>query len=109
MGNHSTVIIIHYILTVGNEINNAYCFNSIQILNDVSTDGSFSYKPPDVSYMGRRLKMKFKIAETGKEEWFEGQITTYNGLNGKYGVFFPVDKQVVFIYPTDKDIIFLST
>jgi len=25
-----------------------------------------SYKPPDVQYMGRQLKMRFRVEETGK-------------------------------------------
>ena len=46
-----------------------------------------TYKPPDLSLMGKQLKMKFKV--DGKIKWFEGQILNYNG---KYGVYFPVDR-----------------
>jgi len=43
-----------------------------------------SYKPPDVSFMGRTLKMR------------------------KYGVYFPSDGEVVYIYPDDEDVVFLT-
>lgn len=63
-----------------------------------------TYKPPDMAYMGRNLKMKFKLKETGWTQWF----TTYDGMTGKYGVYFPVDQQTIFIYPNDKDVEYLN-
>ena len=27
--------------------------------------------------------------ESRKEEWYEGVISSYNGLTGKYGLYFP--------------------
>ena len=67
---------------------------------------SVTYQPPDMSLMGREVRMKFKIKETGKIQWFNGQVTTYDGMKGKYGVYFPIDQQTVFVYPDDKDVEF---
>ena len=40
--------------------------------------------------LGKKVRMKFQTApET--EEWFEGIIASYNGMLGKYGVYFPSD------------------
>ena len=47
--------------------------------------------PPDLTLLGRKLKMKFFIEEKGKEMYFEGRICSYDGLTGKYGAFFPSD------------------
>ena len=58
-----------------------------------------------MKYMGRQLKMKFFIRETGKTQFFNGQITTYDGLTGQYGA---CDGKTVFIHPDDKDVVFLS-
>ena len=38
--------------------------------------------------------MKFKVA-SGKTEWFKGQITKYDGLTGKYGIYFPCDGETI--------------
>ena len=35
-------------------------------------------------------RMRFET-ESGKEEWYEGVISSYNGLTGKYGLYFPCD------------------
>lgn len=58
--------------------------------------------------MGRQLKMKLLIRETGKTQFFNGQITTYDGLTGQFGVYFPCDGKTVFIHPDEKDVVFLS-
>ena len=63
--------------------------------------------------------MKFKVA-SGKTEWFKGQITKYDGLTGKYGIYFPCDGETVLnklhvlviwihinVYPNDKDMKFV--
>jgi len=63
------------------------------------------YKPPNMEYLGRHLKMKFLIRDTGRTQLY-GQITTYDGLMGKYGVYFPCDGKTVYIYLDDKDVIF---
>ena len=48
----------------------------------------------------------FNIRDTGRTQLFDGQITTYDGLMGKYGVYFPCDGKTVYIYLDDKDVIF---
>ena len=67
-----------------------------------------SYKPPDVSFMGRTLKMKFHVEDTGIDQYFTGKIMNYDGCTGKYGVYFPSDGEVVYIYPDDEDVVFLT-
>ena len=49
--------------------------------------------------------MKFLIRDTGRTQLIDGQITTYDGLTGKYGVNFPCDGKTVYIYLDDKDVI----
>ena len=61
-----------------------------------------------MSLMGKKVKMQFFIEDTGKNEDFIGQITTYDGVTGKYGVYFPCDEEVVYVSPDDEDIVFLS-
>ena len=33
-----------------------------------------SYQPPNLQYMGRKLKIRFRLADTGKIQSFDGQI-----------------------------------
>ena len=40
--------------------------------------------------LGKRARMRFE-SESGKEEWYEGVISSYNGLTGKFGLYFPCD------------------
>ena len=60
------------------------------------------YKPPDITLFGKSVEMKFKVP--GKIQWFKGQITMYDGLTGKYGIYFPCDSETVYVYPNDKDL-----
>ena len=39
-----------------------------------------------VSMLGRKLLMKFNV--NGKTEWFKGIENAYDGLTGKYDVYF---------------------
>ena len=64
------------------------------------------YKPPDMTLFGKSVEMKFKVS--GKIQWFKGQITMYDGLTGKYGIYFPCDGETVYVYPNDKDLRFTS-
>ena len=50
--------------------------------------------------------MKFNV--NGKTEWFKGIVNAYDGLTGKYGVYFPCDKQTVYMLEGDKDIRFVD-
>jgi len=38
-----------------------------------------SCKPPDVSFMGRTLKMEFHVEDTGIDQYFTGKIVNYDG------------------------------
>ncbi len=44
------------------------------------------------------------MKESGKDEWFDGVIATYNGISGKYGVFFPCDGETVEMSIDDHDL-----
>ena len=67
-----------------------------------------TYKPPDISLMGRMLKMKFHVQDTGIYQYFTGKIVNYDGCSGKYGVYFPSDGEIVYMHPDDKDVVFLT-
>ena len=62
-----------------------------------NSDTTCSYKPLDLQYMERKLKMHFRLEDTGKIQWFHGQILNYDPYNssGQYGVFFPSDQQTI--------------
>ena len=65
-------------------------------------------KPMDITFMNRKLEMKFYVKEKKRHEYFSGQIVSYDGLNGKYDAYFPSDDEVVFIEPDNKDVIYLD-
>ena len=39
--------------------------------------------------LGKKVKMKFETSSG--EHWFDGMITSYDSLKGKFGVYFPSD------------------
>ena len=39
--------------------------------------------------VGKRARMKF--GDGGEEKWYEGVISSYNVITGKYGVYSPCD------------------
>ena len=49
------------------------------------------------------IKIKFSV-KGGVEKWYKGTVTSYDGRSGKYGAYFPCDKQTVCILPDDPDI-----
>ena len=63
-----------------------------------------TYKPPDMSLMGRMLKMKFHVQDIGIDQYFTGKIVNYDGCSEKYGVYFPSDGEMVYMHPDDKDV-----
>ena len=67
-----------------------------------------SYKPPNLQYMGRKLKIHFRLEDTGKIQWFDGQILNYDPSSGQYGVYFPSDHQTIYIHPDDIDVKYLE-
>ena len=54
--------------------------------------------------MGKRVKEKFMVNNLKKEEWFVGVISSYNGLKGDYGTYFPCDKKTVNMTLDDEDL-----
>ncbi len=40
--------------------------------------------------IGKRAKMKF-VVEKQQEQWYEGVISSYSVITGKYTLFFPSD------------------
>ena len=76
--------------------------------SDMDDFADTSFHQPNPKYLGRKLQMRFKIKETGKYEWFNGQILHFDPKTGKYGAFFPSDGQTVYINPSQEgdDIVF---
>ena len=64
-----------------------------------SSDTTCRYKPPDLQYMGRKLKIHFRIKDTGKIQWYDGQILNYryDSSSGQYGVHFLSDQQTIIL------------
>ena len=58
--------------------------------------------------VGRKLKMKFKVGKSNEINWFNGKILSYNPISKKYGIFFPCDKQTVFINLDEPDVIYMN-
>lgn len=78
---------------------------AIEVNNDI-----VQYIPdshPEV--MGKKVRMKFEVSDSGEIEWYEGIISTYNGINQKYGVYFPCDQETVFINFDDSDFEIIAT
>lgn len=83
--------------------------SKLHLANNTCSDSSTGrFKPPDMSYMNRKLKMKFYVKEKRKHDFFCGQIVSYDGMSGKYVAYFPSDGEVVFIDPDDKDVTYLD-
>ena len=55
---------------------------------------------PDV--LGKTVRMQFEVS--GKNEWFEGIIATYDGLKGMFGIYFPSDGETHFASLDDEDL-----
>ena len=41
-------------------------------------------------------------------EWYEGVVATYNIVNGKYGIFVPVDNETIETTLDDEDLEFID-
>ena len=63
---------------------------------------------PHPEVMGKKVRVKFTVKDSKKEEWFVGIISSYNGIKGEYGIFFPCDNQTVQMKLDDKDLEFLE-
>lgn len=52
-----------------------------------------------LSISGEEYKMRFNVGDNSlKFEWY-GQILSFDLISGKYGVYFPFNKETVFIDP----------
>ena len=56
--------------------------------------------------MGKCVRMRFEVS--GSEKWYDGVISAYNGVTGKYGVYFPCDKETVEVSLDDEDMEFID-
>ena len=65
-------------------------------------------KPMDITFMNRKLKIKFYIKDKKRHEYFSGKIVSCDGVSGKYDAHFSSDGEVIFIEPDDKDVIYLD-
>jgi len=45
--------------------------------------------------MGRKIQVKFTV--TDEDQWFDGIIMSYDGASGKYGIYFPYDKETIYM------------
>ena len=61
----------------------------------VSVDNSTINYIPDQhpEIIGKCARMRFEDEE-GEETWYNGIVASYNGITGKYGIYFPCDGQV---------------
>ena len=62
--------------------------------------------------MGKNVQVKFTVdkgsnsKEKPKDKWFDGIVAAYDGVTGKYGIYFPCDQQTVYMLPNDADLRF---
>jgi len=63
------------------------------------SSGAFKVKVKSTNLQTRHslekqyIEMKSKVA-SGKTQWFKGQISNYDGLTGKYEIYFPYDGEL---------------
>lgn len=57
--------------------------------------------------IGKKARMKFHIAESDSDdkcEWFFGVVSSYDGIQQKYGIYFPCDGETVYASLDDEDL-----
>ena len=64
---------------------------------------------PRPEVIGKQVKMKFQIVESDISEWFQGIISSYDGVTQKYGIYFPSDEETVYTSLDDEDLEFLES
>ena len=64
---------------------------------------------PRPEVIGKQVKMKFQIVESDISEWFQGIISSYDGVTQKYGMYFPSDKETVYTSLDDEDLELLES
>lgn len=50
---------------------------------------------PHPEVIGKQVRMKFQIVDSNTSEWFQGIISSYDGVTQKYGIYFPSDEETV--------------
>jgi len=48
----------------------------------------------DTTAMGRNVQVKFAV--TDENQWFDGIVMSYDGASGKYGIYFPYNKETIY-------------
>lgn len=51
-----------------------------------------------------QVRMKFQIIDSEISEWFQGIISSYDGVTQKYGIYFPSDGETIFASLDDEDL-----
>ena len=59
---------------------------------------------PHPEVIGKQVRMKFEIVDSNTFEWFEGIVSSYDGITQKYGVYCPSDEETVFVSLDDEDL-----
>ena len=59
---------------------------------------------PHPEVIGKQVKMKFHIQDSDSCEWFDGIVSSYDGITQKYGIYFPSDQETVFAALDDEDL-----
>ena len=70
-----------------------------------SSDTTCSYKPPDMQSMGRKLNMRFKLEDTRKTQWFDGQILNYDPFFRSVWCLFHL---IIRLFTNDKDVALIN-
>ena len=59
---------------------------------------------PRPEVIGKQVRMKFQIEESDAFEWFQGIISSYDGVTQKYAIYFPSDEETVVASLDDEDL-----
>ncbi len=53
--------------------------------------------------LGKCDRMRFECANDGKDEWYEGVVSSYDIITGRYSIYFPSDGPSEQAYLDDED------
>ena len=85
-----------HLFNVHSPVYNVGCQHYRKSDSNAGLSSSKLYKAPKESML---VMMKFTVNH--KQQWI---VNAYDGLTGKYGIYFPCDKQTVYIREDNKDI-----
>ena len=54
--------------------------------------------------IGKKVRMKFHIGASDKCEFFFGVVSSYDGIQQKYGIYFPCDGETIYASLDDEDL-----